>query len=483
MKHPTTTHRWQALAAPALLALGILGPTVGPARADEVTGTGGNDLSTGTAGPDTVDGGAGNDLVQGGGGNDTVSGGDGDDFVTGDQGFCSTTLPGQPSCADPLPVPGDDHVSGGAGNDVLWGDPGVLDDPDCTGTSPVDPNDVIDRYDRCFPGGDDVLDGGAGDDLLEGGAGGDQLVGGDGDDFLIGDVFLGLDHVDLAEGGALLPEAIRQALLGLRGENLGNFGDGSQAVSVLFPRGDDLLIGGAGADVLLGMGGNDVLCGDADDRLVLGGAGTDVPCPVVEGTLDARSGSASGDVSVGIRQLDDEAAETDGRGNHVDHRFAVTVPPSKGTLVLDPVTGRFTYTADPGATGSDRFEYVIRRQVFFCSGVEVLSSNVDCDEPVLRAVVEVDGVGFVESISKEIVLVLSESLPATTPAGPVLVAPPMPALPAAPTAPGRAAELARTGVDGAPLAGAGLVAIGVGAVLAEEGRRRRNRLTTGLVAR
>jgi len=99
-------------------------------------------------GDDLVYAGAGDDFVFGGGGADVLLGEAGNDFLFGEAG--------------------DDVLEGGEGNDVLSGDNG---------------GSVLDYSQH----GNDFIDGGAGDDHIYGDGGSDALYGGEGNDQIIGD--------------------------------------------------------------------------------------------------------------------------------------------------------------------------------------------------------------------------------------------------------------------------------------------------------
>ena len=152
-----------------------------------------------------------------GAGVDTFEGGDGDDLVYGG--------------------PDRDSIEGGPGADELHGD-----------------------------GGDDSIDGGIGPDLLFGGADDDTIVGGqDGDGIDGGN---GDDRISGGPGMAV-NQAERIAELQLRAEGVDpdatSFDDLVDELSATLADGDDLIVGGPGADELSGHYGDDV---------VIGGSGT-----------------------------------------------------------------------------------------------------------------------------------------------------------------------------------------------------------------
>src|SRR5688572_13275538 len=118
----------------------------GNARANVISGGGGNDTLDGGDGNDRLNGGNRRDMLAGGDGNDTLDGGSGRDRLSGETG--ADTLFGRGS---------NDRLDGGLGRDALDGG-----------------------------AGEDTLSGGGGNDHLSGVGGNDRLDGGEGDDTLIG---------------------------------------------------------------------------------------------------------------------------------------------------------------------------------------------------------------------------------------------------------------------------------------------------------
>jgi Ca2+-binding RTX toxin-like protein len=74
-----------------------------------LTGGDGNDVLVGSGGINTLNGAAGNDILFGKGGNDTINGNDGDDLISGGIGN-DIMIGGQ----------GDDQIHGGVGNDTIY---------------------------------------------------------------------------------------------------------------------------------------------------------------------------------------------------------------------------------------------------------------------------------------------------------------------------------------------------------------------------
>ncbi|GMU23395.1 MAG: hypothetical protein AMXMBFR13_34730 [Phycisphaerae bacterium] len=166
--------------------------------------------------------------------------------------------------------PGDDVIFGGQGEDFISGDDG---------------NDILNGG-----AGDDVITGGAGNDLVRGDQGADQLGGGGGFDVL--------DYATDAGGAGVLVDfsvlpgtAIdgwgdedtigNEASTGfaaIRGKNsddllIGHAGD--TATTIVGNGGNDTIIGGAAADVLIGDDGDDRIVGNGGSDIIIGGPGSD----------------------------------------------------------------------------------------------------------------------------------------------------------------------------------------------------------------
>ncbi|MEP4194773.1 MAG: calcium-binding protein [Aliishimia sp.] len=235
------------------------------AFADNLKGSGANNVLNGGGGDDVLAGRGGDDMLDGGDGNDTVSyadaggrvavflnrapadvgsgegidtfisienvtGSDFDDRLVGDAG--DNILTGGN---------GDDVLIGLAGNDTLRGGEG---NDELTGS-----------------GGEDRLEGGFGVDELYGLGGADALFGGGGDD----DIFAGLG-VDVVNGNA--------------GNDLifGNFGQdtifgGLDDDDIRAGGSGDVVEGGQGADKIVGGNGKDILWGGSENDILTGGNG------------------------------------------------------------------------------------------------------------------------------------------------------------------------------------------------------------------
>lgn len=247
------------------------------AGGDRLSGGDGNDQLYGGAGADALAGGAGNDLLDGGGGADRMVGGDGDDrYVVDDRGDV---------IADPTGAGVDTVVAGlswrlqsGMENLVLGGN----DEFDGSGNAQA--NSITGN------GADNRLFGFDGDDTLDGGTGYDTMVGGRGDDFYLVDVIAErvVERADEGHDTVIstvldtyrLPFGVEDLMLRAGQGAVGN----DEANVILFDAGpysyfpgtsfrfaggggddqirtgalDDVLIGGTGADRMIGLSGDDL---------------------------------------------------------------------------------------------------------------------------------------------------------------------------------------------------------------------------------
>lgn len=491
---------------------------IGGGGADSIYGGGGDDHLEGGAGDDfivddhetsdsldddTLDGGPGDDELIAGAGNDTIIGGDGDDFVESFEG--DDTIDGGAGDdtiieSDQYGPSGDDTVDGGDGQDVIVGSDG---DDDLSGGSG---NDLIDgdglRFDEDdLATGNDRVDGGDGHDYLLGGLGDDEVLGGSGDDVVFGDGFP--YPLEFAEFVLRHPE-----YAGIAECFSGTFGDDELIDCVAWddldpemrelvlqqitafgfglPGGDDRVDGGEGRDLIMGMNGHDEVCGDADDLIVTGGGGSDVPCVVFEEQLDASDGPVTADLAAGMRSLDDEEYEVDESGDHNPLEFVVdatlvssagdmdTYKTELGTLVVNRLTGDFTYTPDDGASGTEEITYTVRRRVVDCadySAFEFEELVVQNCEGLTPMAVGPDGFNY--AAWRIFTILIQGVVPDPTPIPDPVVVPirtpgPMPV--AASTA-----QLPATGSDLTfllALAGLGLVGAGTGATTVSRRLRR-----------
>ncbi len=289
----------------------------GTAGADKVWSSEGDDTLRGNDGNDRLEGGAGNDsIISGLGddvltdlfGDDVLKAGDGNDALSSGQGF-DLNQAGRGndfvvSGSDPTETfggPGDDFIFGGDAADIVFGDDGddwiegggqadllqgdngapFQDDPNQPGHDVIDGDGGADDYDS--EGGDDIMVSGPGIERNEG--------------------MLGFDWVthesdpqaadsDMSFTGLLPPslDNLRDrfdAVEGLSGWNYNDILRGNNAVAADMVNhqlnaaginritglsavvgnptsftGGNIILGGAGSDLLEGRGGNDILDGD-----------------------------------------------------------------------------------------------------------------------------------------------------------------------------------------------------------------------------
>lgn len=303
------------------------------------TGSGANDLDGGS-GNDTLLGGGGNDTLEGGSGIDSIDGGDGDDTIVQVNGWTGgdtynggagvdtldySGTAGYNSNADlaggtltglgaAITLSGIENVLAGNGSDTLTGsaEANLLDGGDG--------NDIL-------LGGDgaDSLVGGAGNDTLDGSDGtntyladNDTLRGGDGDDLLLytqggtgvtGNIFDGGADTDtLRIDPAVGPQTNNQQWEVNLTTNLFTLNTGIRGTLISIENvevaGGHRVIGGAGANVISGLGignntfdgagGSDTIDGAGGDDSILGGDGDD---SVIGGdgndTLDGSDGTGT----------------------------------------------------------------------------------------------------------------------------------------------------------------------------------------------
>lgn len=304
----------------------------GVGTGDLLTGDEGRDLMFGQAGDDEMAGGAGDDYLQGDVGDDNLTGNEGEDDLVGggssNTGSVISAIPlggdrlltALPSATDKTAsglVDGNDTLDGGDSRDVLLGDNGRItrEGPNkklaggASGVHVVRQVAMADEGDGPWAGSD-RLHGGAGDDDLYGQfdntrtgrpqqshlgqpVRGDVLDGGDGDDALIGDQGIDVPKPAKALGApnrtVFVAEAgIRERIRPSRGlvrvvtlTQSSRGGDdlvlgGLGADSIHSGAGNDVVNAGAGEDFVFGGNGHDALWGGADHDRLFGGAGNDL---------------------------------------------------------------------------------------------------------------------------------------------------------------------------------------------------------------
>ena len=265
---------------------------LGGLGADTLMGDSGDNILNGRDGNDILAGGSGNDIINGGNGIDcadyslaptsvsvnlqtgvakgdgsdsllfieNIKGGRSADFLIGDSG--DNFLNGGD---------GDDTLNGGAGNDSLFGGNGV-DTADYSsvsaslrinlgsGTSLGDGSDILYSIENLIGGiSDDSLIGNAENNSITGGSGNDTLCGGAGNDLLIGGI--GIDTVDYTSSTTRVTVNLQAGT---------STGEGIDILKSI-----ENVIGGNGADVLIGSLANNVIKGGVGIDRLTGSGGSD----------------------------------------------------------------------------------------------------------------------------------------------------------------------------------------------------------------
>ena len=208
-------------------------------------------------------------------------------------------------------IPSSDVVLGGKGNDILFGDSGVgnlaaliagrlgVDVAALTSVQVLEyinshPEEFDVSYSEKEIDGEtvafdkaDTLLGGSGDDIVYG-QGGDDLLFGDGSDTATsGTSIETLNALDtlLTDAGAEEGDSYAERIQGLGTQGsqeepskLDSFIDSLEGTGSIEKDtdGNDILFGGTGDDVLLGMGGDDYIDGGAGEDAIFGGSGNDI---------------------------------------------------------------------------------------------------------------------------------------------------------------------------------------------------------------
>ena len=278
------------------------------------------DITTATGGNDDIDGGADDDVVLAGTGSDVVRGGTGNDLIAGDNARVDWLLDSNAAIDRVLTTQNfgaADTLSGNAGADVMLGGYGgdtMYGDDASASANGLDLGDVmlgdnaqidytgglisraVTTDTSAATGGVDLISGNAGDDRIVGGVLGDTIQGNAGNDVVLGDNGrldwlaagdLNVATLDLVESDLVVAGAADDIDTG-SGDDLAMGGFGADQMSGGADR--DLLIGDNGrvvnragvrdyaetTDSTLATGGADTIDAGSEDDVVLAGAGADV---------------------------------------------------------------------------------------------------------------------------------------------------------------------------------------------------------------
>ncbi len=246
---------------------------------DILIGLAANDYLVGSEGTDFLDGGDGNDELLAGEGNDRILAGAGDDIVKGESGDDSIEGGAGDDRVDA--GAGADVVDGGAGNDEIFGDGfgfGAPGSGQIGGNDILTGGDGDDRL--LGGGGTNLLYGGSGNDIynLEGVNDITFEDAGGGIDTVLSStshyLFANLENLTLF-GGAFfgVGTGVDNVIIGNDIDNLLIACGGADTVNGGF--GNDLIFGEDGDDELNGGGGVDFVVGGAGNDRILGGTGAD----------------------------------------------------------------------------------------------------------------------------------------------------------------------------------------------------------------
>ena len=243
---------FQNLPAGATYTLHVSNPGATPvaltATGSTLNGDAGNDTLYGGSGVDTLSGGADNDIIDGGAGNDLMGGGTGNDTFYADSA-ADLVFEGLNEGTDTVIASASYYLYANVENLTLAAGAG-----DIFGVGNELANLITGNT------GANLLIAGAGNDTVNGGAGNDNIYGQDGDDILNGEA--GIDYLVGGIGNDVID-------------------GGTEADALYGEDGNDTLIGGAGfvTDILVGGAGADILRGDStlgDYDLMDGGSGDDI---------------------------------------------------------------------------------------------------------------------------------------------------------------------------------------------------------------
>ena len=233
---------------------------------DLLIGNASANVLTGNAGDDTLQGAEGNDILFGGQGGDVLDGGAGADTIRYLFSTAGVQIDLNAGTASGGEAAGDtlisiEHVSGSDNADTLTGDP-------------FNANQIFGLD------GADVISGRGGHDFLLGGDGNDHIIGGTGRDVIRGNAGADTLNGESEEDWVQFNDAPGRVELDL-GAGTGTVGDaaGDIYISIENIRGstfDDVIVGSAGRNQILGDGGDDTITTAGGNDVVWGDAGDDV---------------------------------------------------------------------------------------------------------------------------------------------------------------------------------------------------------------
>ncbi len=146
-------------------------------------------------------------------------------------------------------------------------------------------------------GANNILAGGAGNDVLMSSLGADKLDGGAGVDTADYSLSSGMVNIDLSSDNAFGGDADGDDL-----DNIENITGSNFADNLSGDANDNLIIGGAGNDVIVGLSGADNLSGGAGEDALIGGEGADIL--LGEGDEDTLFGGGGDDMLYGGQDVD-----------------------------------------------------------------------------------------------------------------------------------------------------------------------------------
>ncbi|MBN8629830.1 MAG: hypothetical protein J0L76_03125 [Rhodobacterales bacterium] len=427
---------------------------------DSVWGGAGNDTLSGRGGGDWLSGGAGNDQLFGGDGDDTLAGGAGVDRLDGGAGLDLVSyVDAAAGLRVDLTTPAQN--TGDAKGDVLVGIEGLEGSSFADTLAGTASANLIlggNGNDQIFGRvGNDSLYGDEGDDTLSGGAGADRLEGGAGLD-LASYAQARAIRVDLSEPGLSTGEALGDQFIGiegllggtgndtLSGDGQANLLIGGAGSDLLDGRmgedtlsgdaGNDVLSGGDGSDMLDGGAGNDRLDGGAGDDLLLGGDGNDlilagagadrmdggagIDTVSFAGWLEAlvldlarpelNAGAAAGDVVVGVEDVIGTSLDDRIAGDALANRLrgeagADWLSGGAGNDLLYGGDGDDTLMGGSGADrldgglGRDRVSYADAAQGLKVDMASARQNTGDAKGDVLAAIEDLEGSGFSDTLA------------------------------------------------------------------------------------